>query len=372
MPQLSELLDHIEIITSLIPYTSIEEIENALVKAIQINKYNMVKFLLSLPVIDINSSKMRLLHEAVYEDDLDMVQLLLEHNANSNISDIEGITPVMLASQNGQIEILKLLLEHNANINTTCFTEKYFPLYYAVSENHLDVVNFLLDNNVNIDQTVHDGTTVLSLACYRGQIKITNLLISRNANVNHRRLSGDTVLQLALQQMRHDIVKILLESQADPFSSEGLSYLSIPILKNDTRSLMLLLRVGLNVNYLNPRNETPLYQALTDHHSEIVVLLLEEKADINLGKSITAIYINNKMVYDLEFKQPGYHHSQKLKRLFEFYNRILRVLPSDLSSLVVEYLEFTTSKEIMLSREKIIVTREDSVVKRSLWSRLFS
>ena len=328
MPLLVDLLDHIEIVNTLMPHTSKEEIENALVKAVQTNKYKIVKLLLSIPGIDVNSTKMLLLSNAIIGEKLDIIQLLLDHKANVNINSM----PVLIASQNGRLEILKLLVNHQANINV--FIEGYFPLY-------------MLDSGVNIHQTIPDGSTALFATSAFGHVETTKLLIARNANINHKRSNGVTSLGVAVQESHPEIAKLLLDAQADPFSLThgGFSYLTLSIWKNDIALLMMLLRVGLDINYLNFQGETPLSQAVFANHTKIVQLLLEEKAIINIGKCP----INTEMI-DLEIKHPGYYHTQKLQRLSDFYNQILRILPSDLSSLVVEYLEFTTPKEILSSR----------------------
>jgi len=45
-----------------------------------------------------------------------LVKVLLQHNANPNLSDREGHTPLKLAKINGLSDIILLLQEHNANV----------------------------------------------------------------------------------------------------------------------------------------------------------------------------------------------------------------------------------------------------------------
>lgn len=47
---------------------------------------------------------------AVSHGNIDMVQMLLEANANVNVQDEDGSTALMCAAEHGRIDIVKLLL----------------------------------------------------------------------------------------------------------------------------------------------------------------------------------------------------------------------------------------------------------------------
>ncbi len=46
-------------------------------------------------------------------------RVLIEANADVNLANAGGVTPLNAAAQNGNLQIAKLLIEAHANINTT-------------------------------------------------------------------------------------------------------------------------------------------------------------------------------------------------------------------------------------------------------------
>jgi ankyrin repeat protein len=62
-----------------------------------------------------NDTGLTLLHKAVLENDLDIIQLLIEHKANVNSIDEDSWTPLHAACACGYVEVAKYLLENGAN-----------------------------------------------------------------------------------------------------------------------------------------------------------------------------------------------------------------------------------------------------------------
>ncbi|KAG6879262.1 hypothetical protein C0992_004009 [Termitomyces sp. T32_za158] len=65
------------------------------------------------------------------------LHLAVEHGGD------DGISPLHVAAQNGQLEILRLLLEHHADTNLKNYMDQ-LPLHLAAQNNHLDIVNVLI------------------------------------------------------------------------------------------------------------------------------------------------------------------------------------------------------------------------------------
>merc|ERR1712137_87448 len=57
------------------------------------------------------------LHIASWYDFRDLVDLLLEHQANINNQKADGCTPIYLACQLGRTDLVRYFLERNADIN---------------------------------------------------------------------------------------------------------------------------------------------------------------------------------------------------------------------------------------------------------------
>lgn len=59
--------------------------------------------------------------EAVAQENVEMIELLLKHGANLNVQDNEGWTPLHAVCQYGFPEVVKLLLSKNADTLVTNF-----------------------------------------------------------------------------------------------------------------------------------------------------------------------------------------------------------------------------------------------------------
>ncbi len=67
------------------------------------------------PINDVTSFGWYALHNAVIEDQTEIVELLLKSEANSNVATQDGTTPLMIAVSGGDIAIVELLLKYGAN-----------------------------------------------------------------------------------------------------------------------------------------------------------------------------------------------------------------------------------------------------------------
>jgi ankyrin repeat protein len=65
------------------------------------------------------NSGIRPIHLAVARDHVDVVRMLIEHNADINIQHQTGITPLHYAAKHGNPDMLVLLLENGADVSIT-------------------------------------------------------------------------------------------------------------------------------------------------------------------------------------------------------------------------------------------------------------
>ena len=83
-----------------------------------------------------------------------IVQLLLAHKADPNIPWKDGITAIWVTSQNGYKDILQLLLDYNANPNAIT-SDGMTPIVASTCHNHGDIVEILL-YKVNVHKKIFD------------------------------------------------------------------------------------------------------------------------------------------------------------------------------------------------------------------------
>ena len=83
------------------------------------------------------------LHFAINNQNMDMVRILIEHNADLELDDHYKETALNCAVRKGSIDIIKYLLKQGADVNTHS-SDRTSPLTFAVRQGDSEAVNILL------------------------------------------------------------------------------------------------------------------------------------------------------------------------------------------------------------------------------------
>ncbi len=119
----------------------------------------MTKYLMEVGSQEISKG----LHSAASKGNLDIIKYLVENNADIEIKNKTGQTPLIIASMNNQLDILDYLLERKADTETKD-NDMMTALHWASKEGHLEIVKHLIEKGANIDETESNGFTTLHLA----------------------------------------------------------------------------------------------------------------------------------------------------------------------------------------------------------------
>lgn len=112
--------------------------------------------------------------------DLLWVQFLLQHKANPNVRDNRGITPLMLASQNGLVDAVNALIGAGAQVDTGNATGET-PLIAAVHRRDIAMMRVLLKGGANPDRADSSGRSARDYAALEGASSQLVNEIERNA-----------------------------------------------------------------------------------------------------------------------------------------------------------------------------------------------
>ncbi len=107
------------------------------------------------------------LREDATDETLSAVNLLLDWKANPNAMNKKWQTPLMLASQKGEVEIAKLLISKKADIHAKDKNGKSALHYAAESKADPAIVMFLIQQGCDLDLQDDKGETALMKACRR-------------------------------------------------------------------------------------------------------------------------------------------------------------------------------------------------------------
>lgn len=270
-------------------------IENPLLTCVRIQHVELVRLLLEYGA---NPNLANCLEEARLIQNVDILRLLLLNGAYPQ-------TCLSQACESGQFEIVELLLQFQANPNISG-NERLTPLEFACRSGNVAIVELLLDYGADPRLGLP-----LSFGLIQGSFEITQLLLSRGANVNDRNSEGQTPLELAVSSKNIPCIRILLESGAE-FTSKSIieailtrspqicrlildrrpelnfysnrgSSLSLTISIGSFQMVQMLLEFGADPNLASPEeNETPLILAVKLSNGDIVDLLLQFGAHINV------------------------------------------------------------------------------------------
>jgi ankyrin repeat protein len=210
------------------------------------------------------------LHWAVQRDDADTVAQLLRRGAKSNAANRYGVTPLMLAAENGNPriaiallqagadangqlpsgetvlmtaartgseDVVKALLQHGADPNIAERTQGETALMWAVAENHPRAARALIEGGARVNARsapsslppLNFGTsgivpmalpkgqfTPLMYAARQGAIDSARVLLDAGADLNLTDPEGTTALELAIINSHYELAAFLLDRGADP------------------------------------------------------------------------------------------------------------------------------------------------------------
>jgi ankyrin repeat protein len=128
------------------------------------------------------------LHVACEHGFTDIVQLLINSQANINAKMNDGTTAIMLACQNGHLSIVQILISTGQCNTTLQRLDGVTPIFLVVQHGHETIFDYFIENIDNIKETIdlarEDGATPLFKACQKGYDSLVNKLLKFKPNVD--------------------------------------------------------------------------------------------------------------------------------------------------------------------------------------------
>ncbi|XP_067866484.1 inversin isoform X2 [Heterodontus francisci] len=286
----------------------------------------LLKFMAPGEVDTQDKNKQTALHWSAYYNHPEHVKLLIKHDSNIGIPDIEGKIPLHWAANNKDttaIHTVKCILEAaptESLLNWQDY-EGRTPLHFAVADGNDAVVDVLtLYEGCNITSYDNLFRTPLHWAALLGHAQIGHLLLERNKSgtipsdsqgatplhyaaqsnfgetvevfLNHPSvkdepdLEGRTAFMWAAGKGSDDVLRTMLRVKSDidinMADKYGGTALHAAVLSGHVSTVKLLLEYGAQVDAMDVMKHTPLFRACEMGHKEVIQTLIKGGARVDL------------------------------------------------------------------------------------------
>ncbi len=181
----------------------------------------------------VNDYGSRPLIEAAGRGSAKVIELLLEAGADVDAGGADGETPLMIVARTDRVDTARLLLEHRADVNARETWRNQTALIWAAAQKQPAMVRLLLEHGADTEA--------------RSAVNDWPRQMSAEPREMFRPLGGMTALMYAAREGCAECARALVEGGADPDAGD-------------------------------PRNVTPLLNALNNLHFDVAAVLLDAGA----------------------------------------------------------------------------------------------
>jgi ankyrin repeat protein len=222
-----------------------------------------------------------LLHCAASRGHNNIVQLLIDNDANVNAKDRQEVTPLLYAAQYATVSknqsTAALLIVNGAIVD----------IQSAALLKNVDAVRSYLEQGGNPNAKIKGRMTLLQMAVMSGELEMVRLLLDKGVKIIPRK--SFNLLVTALQRGHIEIFRLLVERGANVNSGFfvgkifGFSLLNIAITSGKIELVRLLIENGAKINQTSwlINSRTPLHSAAQFGYIDIAELLLNNGANVN-------------------------------------------------------------------------------------------
>ena len=233
--------------------------------------------------------------DAAMRGDSDQLLSLLEHGADVNAAQGDGMTALHWAVTSQDVEEARSLIYAGANVRAATRLGAVTPLWLAAQSGDAVMVYMLLDNKAEPDTANSDGVTPLMIASASGNPDAVQILIERGANPNAVEKSfGQTPLMFAAASNEADVISVLVGKGADVAAATkvrasstepmgGLTALHYAVRQGNVEAVDALLDRGADINQASADDTTPLMLATVNGRFDLAMHLLERGADATIA-----------------------------------------------------------------------------------------
>jgi ankyrin repeat protein len=253
--------------------------KTSLLAAVQQMQHKIMEQLLDSGVPADHGPDYNLLSIAIVNADFTGLRLLLMFNADPNSKGKDGLTALFIATQASFVDAAQLLLQYGADPNLCAGSHGENAFARALNTSQSQLVDLLLRFGAQPDLIMENGNTPFIQAVTKTvPMNLMEMMLQHNADPNAKNGRGESALFKAINAERLDIVSLLVDHGAN-VNLPAPKHMLWPAV-HQPKTLELLLESGADLR----RAPGVLELASSINSIEAVMILIKHGVDVNAKK----------------------------------------------------------------------------------------
>lgn len=219
------------------------------------------------------------LHEAAIYGSEHVLDLALSQGVDVNRLDVYGRAPLHYACLRGRLEMVNKLIQAGPGIINLRDHDNFTPLIHSIVRDKIDCVQLLLSQHASIDPTGDNDHIPLNLACQHGLSDIVKLLLEMNAQLLPD-AEGLYPQHLVARASKDPDLLLLLKQHGADLNQRDKLYSWTPLFhaasEGQFACLKTLLENGADPAAIDEKGLTATYYATWEGHLECMDLLWDK------------------------------------------------------------------------------------------------
>ncbi|XHG00506.1 hypothetical protein AWENTII_003952 [Aspergillus wentii] len=199
-------------------------------------------------------------------------------------SDVYGRIPLHYACMHGRVEMVLELLAAGPQTVNRMDHDNFTPLIHSIVKNQLACAEQLLNNNARINPASESDHIPLNLACQHGSLEVVKMLLERNAQLlpDAEGLYPQHMVARASQSPQ---LLLLLKHHGADLNQRDKLYQWTPLFHAASEGcvdcLRTLLELGVDADVVDEKGLAAMYYAAWEGHLECMLLLWSRRTNAN-------------------------------------------------------------------------------------------
>jgi len=149
------------------------------------------------------------------------LKFLISRNANLNVCNNVGLSPLVMCAQSGWYRGTALLLKHDANVELSA-EGNFTPLFESAKSGHLDCLKLLIRSGADVNVVAGNRMSPLWVAAHHGRADCVSYLLEHKANpdITVKSLTARGAAEINGHQSVVDVFERANQDEFEEFQSE--------------------------------------------------------------------------------------------------------------------------------------------------------